>query len=96
MKKPVLVCYERELNVNLRHSGPFPGDQIDLFLVVYDNGFPFLLGFTRKSSGMEIRYNSYINPSLENDLRVIKVVNVVEAGAGYQRAYSVPLLHSFD
>ncbi|HHH9566542.1 TPA: hypothetical protein ACP33B_004650 [Pseudomonas aeruginosa] len=91
-----LVVSDTAFNVAMRHRGPMPEEPIGLFLVVNDGGYPFLLGCARTSWGMEIRYNSYINPLLEADIREIGVVDVEEFDAAGHRAYRVPLRHSFE
>ncbi len=91
-----LIVSDTAFNVAMRHRGPMPEEPIGLFLVVNDGGYPFLLGFRRTSWGMEVRYNSYINPLLEADLREIDEVDVEEIDAAGHRAYRVPLRHSFE
>ncbi len=73
-----------------------PDDKLGLFLVVNDGGYPFLLGCTPTSWGMDVRYNSYINPLLERDLRGITAVDVVELAGAEKRTYQVPLRHCFE
>ena len=73
-----------------------PDNQLGLFLVVNDGGYPFLLGCIRTSWGMDVRYNSYINPLLERDLTGIATVDVVEVSGAQKRTYQVPLLHCFE
>lgn len=73
-----------------------PDKKLGLFLVVNDGGYPFLLGCTRTSWGMDVRYNSYINPLLERDLTGIAMVNVVEVAGAEKRTYQVPLLHCVE
>ncbi len=73
-----------------------PDAKLGLFLVVNDSGYPFLLGCTPTSWGMDVRYNSYINPLLERDLRDIATVDVVELAGAEKRTYQVPLRHSFE
>lgn len=73
-----------------------PDAKLGLFLVVNDGGYPFLLGCLRTSWGMEVRYNSYINPLLERDLHDIATVDVVELAGAEKRTYQVPLLHCFE
>lgn len=77
-------------------AGALPQDKLGLFLVVNDDGYPFLLGCTPTSWGMDVRYNSYINPLLERDLRDIGVVDVVEIAGEDKRAYQVSLRHCFE
>ena len=91
-----LIVSDVAFNVSMRHRGPMPKKPIGLFIVVNDGGYPFLLGCARTSWGMEIRYNSYINALLENDLRAINEVDVEEIDAAGRRAYRVPLRHSFE
>lgn len=91
-----LIVSDTAFNVAMRHRSPMPEEPIGLFLVVNDGGYPFLLGCARTSWGMEIRYNSYINPLLEADLREIAEVAVEEIDAAGRRAYRVPLRHSFE
>lgn len=91
-----LLVSDTAFNVTMRHGGSMPEKPIGLFLVVNDGGYPFLLGCARTSWGMEIRYNSYINPLLEADIREIVVVDVEEIDAAGRRAYRVPLRHSFE
>lgn len=91
-----LIVSDTAFNVAMRHRGPMPDEPIGLFLVVNDGGYPFLLGFRRTSWGMEARYNSYINPLLEADLREFDEVDVEEIDAAGRRAYRVPLRHSFE
>lgn len=73
-----------------------PDAKLGLFLVVNDGGYPFLLGCVRTSWGMDVRYNSYINPLLERDLTGITTVDVVELAGAEKRTYQVPLLHCFE
>ena len=73
-----------------------PDDKLGLFLVVNDGGYPFLLGCTPTSWGMDVRYNSYINPLMERDLRDIAAVDVVELAGTEKRTYLVPLRHCFE
>lgn len=73
-----------------------PDGNLGHFLVVNDGGYPFLLGCTPTSWGMDVRYNSYINPLLERDLRGITVVDVVEIAGTEKRIYQVPLRHCFE
>lgn len=73
-----------------------PNAKLGLFLVVNDGGYPFLLGCTPTSWGMDVRYNSYINPLLERDLRDIAAVDVVELAGTEKRTYQVPLRHCFE
>lgn len=73
-----------------------PDDKLGHFLVVNDDGYPFLLGCTPTSWGMHVRYNSYINPLLERDLRDIATVDVVELAGAEKRTYQVPLRHCFE
>lgn len=77
-------------------NAALPDAKLELFLVVNDEGYPFLLGCTRTSWGMDVRYNSYINPLLERDLRDIATVDVVELAGAEKRTYQVPLLHCFE
>lgn len=91
-----LIVSDTAFNVAMRHRGPMPEEPIGLFLVVNDGGYPFLLGCARTSWGMEVRYNSYINPLLEADIREIVGVDVEEIDAAGRRAYRVPLRHSFE
>lgn len=73
-----------------------PDKKFGLFLVVNDGGYPFLLGCVRTSWGMDVHYNSYINPLLERDLTGITTVDVVELAGAERRTYQVPLLHCFE
>lgn len=73
-----------------------PDNKLGLFLVVNDGGYPFLLGCARTSWGMDVRYNSYINPLLERDLTGIATVDVVELAGAEKRTYQVPLLHCLE
>lgn len=73
-----------------------PDKKFGLFLVANDGGYPFLLGCTRTSWGMDVRYNSYINPLLERDLAGIATVDVVEIAGAEKRTYQVPLRHCFE
>lgn len=73
-----------------------PDDKLGLFLVVNDGGYPFLLGCTPTSWGMDVRYNSYINPLLERDLAGIATVDMVELAGTEKRTYQVPLRHCFE
>lgn len=73
-----------------------PDNKLGLFLVVNDGGYPFLLGCARTSWGMDVRYNSYINPLLERDLTGITTVDVAELAGAEKRTYQVPLLHCFE
>ena len=91
-----LLVSDTAFNVTMRHRGSMPEKPIGFFLVVNDDGYPFLLGCARTSWGMEIRYNSYINPLLEADLRETEAVDVEEIDAAGRRAYRVPLRHSFE
>lgn len=77
-------------------NGVLPKDKLGLFLVVNDGGYPFLLGCTPSSWGMDVRYNSYINPLLENDLRNIEVVDVKEIAGAENRTYQASLRHCFE
>lgn len=77
-------------------DGALPESKLGHFLVVNDDGYPFLLGCTPSSWGMDVRYNSYINPLLERDLRGIAVVDVVEVAGEEKRTYQVPLRHCFE
>lgn len=77
-------------------DGAMPKAEFGLFLVINDGGFPFLLGGTRTSFGLDVRYNGYIHRGLENDLRSITSVEVVEIAGVASRAYRVPLLHCFE
>lgn len=77
-------------------DGVLPECKLGLFLVVNDGGYPFLLGCTPTSWGMDVRYNSYINPLLERDLRSIAVVDVAEIAGAEKRTYQVPLRHCFE
>lgn len=91
-----LLVSDTAFSVTMRHGSSMPEKPIGLFLVVNDDGYPFLLGCARTSWGMEVRYNSYINPLLEADIREIVVVDVEEIDATGRRAYRVPLRHSFE
>jgi len=77
-------------------DGTLPERKLGHFLVVNDDGYPFLLGCTPTSWGMDVRYNSYLNPLLERDLRGIAVVDVVEVAGDEKRTYQVPLRHCFE
>lgn len=90
-----LVVSDSTFAITMRHLGPMQ-PLLDLFIVVNDGGYPFLLGCVRTSWGMEVHYNNYINPLLEADIRQINEVNVVEIDVAGQRSYSVPLRHSFE
>lgn len=97
--EPNLAVWDEPLRFEVTLSYPdavLPDDKLGLFLVVNDGGCPFLLGCIRTSWGMDVRFNSYINPLLEHDLRSIIVVDVVEAGGVEKRIYQVPLLHCFE
>ncbi|TXT28179.1 MAG: hypothetical protein FD131_3312 [Rhodocyclaceae bacterium] len=84
-----------EVTLSYPHAA-LPDTKLGLFLVVNDDGYPFLLGCARTSWGMDVRYNSYINPLLERDLRNIAAVDVVELAGTEKRTYKVPLLHCFE
>ncbi len=84
-----------EVTMPYSHAA-LPDAKLGLFLVVNDGGYPFLLGCSRTSWGMDVRYNSYINPLLERDLRDISTVDVVELAGAEKRTYQVPLLHCFE
>lgn len=94
-----LAVWDEPLRFEVTLSYPdavLPDNKLGLFLVVNDGGYPFLLGCTRTSWGMDMRYNSYINPLLERDLRNIAAVDVVELAGTEKRTYQVPLLHCFE
>lgn len=94
-----LAVWDEPLRFEVTLSYPdtmLPNDKLGLFLVVNDGGYPFLLGCTRTSWGMDVRYNSYINPLLERDLTSIATVDVVELTGAEKRTYQVPLLHCLE
>lgn len=94
-----LAVWDGPLRFEVTMSYPdavLPDDKLGLFLVVNDGGYPFLLGCTPTSWGMDVRYNSYINPLLERDLREVAAVDVVEIAGIENRTYQVPLRHCFE
>ncbi len=97
--KSNLAVWDEPLRFEVTLSYPdtmLPNDKLGLFLVVNDGGYPFLLGCIRTSWGMDVRYNSYINPLLERDLTGIATVDVVELTGAEKRTYQVPLLHCLE
>lgn len=74
-------------------GGALPEGELGIFLVVHDDGDPFLLGCDRTSLGIDVRFNGYISCLLERDLRDIAVVDVVETAGEKTRTYQVPLRH---
>lgn len=84
-----------EVTMSYIHT-EWPKDKIGFFMVVNDGGYPFLLGCTRTSWGVGVRYNGYINPLLERDLTSISVVEVIEIAGAEKRTYQVPLRHCFE
>lgn len=94
-----LAVWDKPLRFEVTMSyinAEWPEDKIEFFMVVNDGGYPFLLGCTRTSWGVGVRYNSYINRLLECDLRSISVVEVIEIAGSEKRTYQVPLLHCFE
>lgn len=94
-----LAVWDEPLRFEVTMAYPdtvLPDDKLGLFLVVNDGGYPFLLGCTPTSWGMDVRYNSYINPLMERDLRDIAAVDVVELAGTEKRTYLVPLRHCFE
>jgi hypothetical protein len=96
-KSPELFIGEAGFRVTLEYAGNVSAMPIDAFLAVGDGGCPFLLGFRRKTCGIELVVNLYINPNLHRDLLPLKTVTVVDRGSdGEGTEYAVPLLHSPD
>lgn len=92
-----LMVSDTAFSISLTYQdGRLPETKFGLFIVVNDKGYPFLLGGSMTSWGMDVRYNSYINPLLESDLRNIQEVDVIEVGSDSQRCYKVPLRHCFE
>lgn len=90
------IVSDTEFKVTLAHTRSMPERRLDAFVVVNDGGYPFLLGFARRSFGVEVVHNTYINPLLEQDLKTIRSVSVKEIASEEAREYTVPLLHSFE
>ncbi len=91
-----LLVSDSEFKVTMVYPGELPERKLRAFLVVNDSGFPFLLGYTVMSFGVDVVHNCYINPLLEQDLRVINQVEVMEVAGELQRSYRVALRHSFE
>lgn len=91
-----LVVSDTQFKVSVRYPETLPTDQISAFLIVNDGGYPFLLSFVRRSFGVDIVHNSYVNPLLERDLEYIRFVDVCESAGDDSRAYQVPLRHSAE
>jgi len=93
-----LVVRKNSVRVRIRyHDNPIPDKQIDIFLVVNDGGYPFLVGCVLTSYGVEVRDQChYITKEVETDLRKMKEVEVVEVNNVERREYRVRLLHCFE